>query len=289
VASPGGAMTTATRTPAWTIFDAIQDSNLFGRWFQPLATWSAWLVVLKGVFALPMTAAEVETFTRFTDRVVPSTSPAREAWLVVGRRGGKSRVAALIAVFVACFRSYAHVLAPGERGVVMVLAADREQARVVFGYVEALLDGVPMLSALISHRTKEEIHLRNRITLRVQTASYRAVRGYTVVGAILDEVAFWHSEDSANPDVEIVNAIRPAMATVPNPLLLGISSPYARKGLLWDMVRRHYGQDGESSSSAIRLSPSQSRACGFPALGSSSGCPKAGHQGSERVSDPRLR
>src|SRR5262249_18662038 len=42
-----------------------------------------------------------------------------------------------------------------------------------------------------------------------------------------------------------------------------------------------------SSSSAIRLSPSLIRACGFPALGSSSGCPEAGHQGSERVSDPR--
>ena len=54
------------------------------------------------------------------------------------------------------------------------------------------------------------------------------MRGYTVVAAICDEVAFWRSEDSANPDVEIVAALRPAMATVPEPLLLGISSPYAR-------------------------------------------------------------
>ena len=114
---------------------------------------------LKTLFGLPMTPAEVETFTRFTGRTMPPTTAAREAWLVVGRRGGKSRIAALIAVFLACFKSYRHILAPGERGVVMVLAADREQARVVFGYIEALLEQVPMLAALIAHRTKEEITL----------------------------------------------------------------------------------------------------------------------------------
>jgi hypothetical protein len=42
-----------------------------------------------------------------------------------------------------------------------------------------------------------------------------------------------------------VNALRPAMATVPGAVLLGISSPYARRGVLWDMYRRYYGQDGD--------------------------------------------
>jgi hypothetical protein len=232
-------------TPACSILDAVHDLHLFARWFEPLGSWGAWLVLLRAIFGLAMTPSEREIFQRFTGRTVPPRTPAREAWLVVGRRGGKSRIAALIAVFVACFRDYRPVLAPGERATVMVLAADREQARVVFGYIEALLDQVPMLKALVVHQTKEEIYLRHRIVIRVQTASFRAVRGYTVVAAICDEVAFWSSEDSANPDVEIVHAIRPAMATVPEPLLLGISSPYARKGLLWDMVHRHYGRDGD--------------------------------------------
>jgi hypothetical protein len=238
-------MSRRTVVPVLDLIEAIGDPNLFGPWFEPRAHWRTWLVFLKTLFGLPMTPAEVETFNRFTGRTMPPTTAAREAWLVVGRRGGKSRIAALIAVFLACFKSYRHMLAPGERGVVMVLTADREQARVVFGYIEALLDQVPMLRALITHRTKEEIHLRNRITLRVHTASFRSVRGYTVVAAILDEVAFWRSEDSANPDVEIVNALRPAMATVPEPLLLGISSPYARRGIMWESYRQSYGQDGD--------------------------------------------
>ena len=231
--------------PTLDLVEALADPHLFGPWFEPRAHWRAWLVFLKTLFGLPMTPAEVETFTRFTGRTMPPTTAAREAWLVVGRRGGKSRIAALIAVFLACFKSYRHILAPGERGVVMVLAADREQARVVFGYIEALLEQVPMLAALIAHRTKEEITLRNRITIRVHTASFRSVRGYTVVAALLDEVAFWRSEDSANPDIEIVAALRPAMATVPEPLLLGISSPYARRGVLWEAFKTHYGQDAD--------------------------------------------
>src|SRR5205823_6171710 len=72
-----------------------------------------------------------------------------------------------------------------------------------------------------------------------------SVRGYTIVAAVLDEIAFWRSDDSANPDKEIVNALRPAMATVPGALLVGISSPYSRHGVMWDAHRFHFGKDGD--------------------------------------------
>ncbi len=155
-------------------------------------------------------------------------------------------MAALVAVFVACFRDYAEVLAKGERGTVMVIAADRKQSRTVFRYVEAFIDGSPMLARMVESRTKESIDLTNRITIEVHTASFRAVRGYTIVGAVLDEIAYWPSDEaSANPDVEIVNALRPEMATVPGAMLLAISSPYARKGGLWSAYERHFGTDGD--------------------------------------------
>jgi hypothetical protein len=110
----------------------------------------------------------------------------------------------------------------------------------VLGYVVGLLDAVPMLRKLITRRTAEAIELSNHITIEVHTASFRTVRGFTVVAAICDEIAFWRSEDSANPDYDIVNALKPAMLTVPEPLLLGLSSPYARKGVLWDAHHRHF-------------------------------------------------
>ena len=47
------------------------------------------------------------------------------------------------------------------------------------------------------------------------------------------------------PDTEILNGLRPGMATVPGALLLCISSPYARRGALWEAYRQHYGQEGD--------------------------------------------
>ncbi len=127
----------------------------------------------------------------------------------------------------------------------MVVAADRRQARVVFRYVAALLDESPLLAQMVERRTRESLTLSNRVTIEVHTASFRTTRGYTIVGAVADEIAFWRAEDSANPDTEILNALRPAMATVPGSLLLAISSPYARRGALWQAHRDHHGREGD--------------------------------------------
>lgn len=39
-----------------------------------------------------------------------------ELWLTVGRRGGKSQIAALVAVYEAAFKDYSNRLSPGEVG-----------------------------------------------------------------------------------------------------------------------------------------------------------------------------
>lgn len=225
-----------------TVINAIDDPNIFAPAFAGGA-WSAWHAFLKAVSGLPMAPAERRLFRASTGRRVPPTKPAREAWVIVGRRGGKSRIAALVAVWLACFKTYA--LARGERATLPVIAADRKQARVVFGYLKGLLHGAPMLAALIEREGADSIDLTNSVTVEVHTASWRSVRGYTVVGAVLDEVAVWRSEESANPDKEILAALRPAMATVPGALLMAISSPYARRGVLWDAYRKHFGKPGD--------------------------------------------
>ncbi len=232
-------------TPPLTILDAMRDPALFGPWFTPDALWAAWQAFLAALFGLPMSEDQLALYRRHTGRHTPPGRLAREAWLVVGRRGGKSRIAALVAVYLACFRPYRPGLAPGERATVMVIAADRRQARVVLRYIAGFFDHVPLLQPLVERRTAEALHLFTGVTVEVHTGSFRAVRGYTVAAAICDEIAFWRAEDSANPDTEILNGLRPGMATVPGALLLCISSPYARRGALWEAYRAHYGQDGD--------------------------------------------
>lgn len=226
-----------------TIIQALQDPQLFAPWFKNPETWRAWTVFLKALFNLPLDPQELELYRKCTGRKSSPVGKSAEAWLIVGRRGGKSFVVALIAVFLACFRDYRAYLQPGERATVMILAADRRQARVIMRYVVGLLHGVAMLERMIEAEAAESIDLTNRTTIEIHTASFRAVRGYTVAAALADEIAFWRSEESANPDVEIINALRPAMATIPGALLIGLSSPYARRGVLYEAHRDHFGRD----------------------------------------------
>jgi hypothetical protein len=81
-------------------------------------------------------------------------------------------------------------------GTLPIIAADRRQARTVMRYVKALLD-VPMLRAMVERETADAIDLSNRVTIEVHTASWRAIRGYTLIGAVCDEIAFWPSDDAA--------------------------------------------------------------------------------------------
>jgi hypothetical protein len=162
---------------------------------------------------------------------------------VCGRRAGKSFVLAVVAVFLACFRDWRPHLAVGEKATIMVIATDRKQARVIFRYIRGLLS-IPMLAPLIERETSEIIDLSNSVTIEIAVASHRTTRGYTFAAILCDELAFWDtSEDAAEPDYAILDALRPGLGTLPGSVLLCASSPYAQSGALYDAYRRFHGQD----------------------------------------------
>jgi Terminase large subunit, T4likevirus-type, N-terminal len=228
------------------ILEAMQDGNLFGKIFHPHLpgddTWASWRAFLAALFGHSLDDGARELYRRHTGRTDGPGTQFAESFVIAGRRSGKSLIAATVAVFLACFRDYRDILAPGETATVMILAADRRQARVILGYVNGFFDSIPVLARMVTTRMKESIELSNRVRIEIHTSSFRAVRGYSIAAAILDELAFWPSDDSANPDTEVLTALRPAMATVPGALLLGISSPYARRGVLWEAYKENFGK-----------------------------------------------
>jgi hypothetical protein len=227
------------------ILDAIDSPEIWGGWFRNPRTWAPWRIFLSALFGLPLSAAHLAFFRQCTGRDQPSRTGYNEAWLVVGRRGGKSFALALIAVFLSVFRDWRPYLSPGETATIKIIAVDRKQARVIHKYCRALLTKVPAFASLIARETDDEITLNNGVTIEVQTASFRSTRGYTCIAALCDEIAYWRSDETAsNPDTEILRALRPAMATIPNAMLLCASSPYARRGELYNAWRRHHGHDG---------------------------------------------
>jgi hypothetical protein len=155
----------------------MRDPEVFAPHFGDQTNWAGWRTFLAALFGLAMDREMLRIFLECTGRPTRLRKPISEAWLVIGRRGGKSFTLALIAVFLACFRDWRHLLGPGERATVMVIAADRRQARVILRFVKGLLQSVPMLAATIEGERTEAIDLRNRVTIEIHTASFRTVRG----------------------------------------------------------------------------------------------------------------
>ena len=228
-----------------TILDAISDPAWWGLWFAR-GDWTAWRAFLAATFALPMDAEALAIYRECTGRAEPPSAQASEAWAICGRRGGKTRIMATVAAWLAAFVDWRPLLAPGEVATVMLIAANRRQARTAMRYLRSLFVDHPTLAQLIVRETEETLELSCRVVIEVTTASWRSTRGFTVCGIVCDELAFWQDDEgSANPADEILDALRPAMATMPGALLMVATSPYARRGPVWDAHRDHYAKDGD--------------------------------------------
>jgi hypothetical protein len=235
-------------TAAPTILDLCDDPQIFGRWFRDRATWQAWFAFISTLFGLPLSPEALAIYQQCTGRTAaPIGGAFYEAWLICGRRAGKSFILALVAVFLACFRDWTPFLVPGETGRIVIIAADRKQARTIFGYVVGFLENIPMLSGMILRQTQDTLDLANGISIEIQAASFRTVRGYSLVACLADEVAFWMTDEgSSNPDTEIIRSVKPALASIRGSMLLAASSPYAETGALWNAYRKHHRRDGSS-------------------------------------------
>jgi len=229
--------------PPLSLSEALASDALFGPWFKH-PSWNAWKALLAALLGEPLSDEQAAFFRAYTGRQALPAVPFDEAGWVIGRRGGKSRALATLALYLALFRDYTPFLVPGELATVAVLSATTKQARAILRYAKGMLDKIPVLAAMVVDDNQEVITFSNGVVIEVGAASFRTVRGSTIVAALCDEIAFWRNEEtSANPDIEILRALRPAMATIPNAVLVMSSSPYARKGELHAAWRRYYARD----------------------------------------------
>src|SRR5262245_37235691 len=134
---------------------ALFDPKLLGAELGDGASWQTWRTVLRAAFGLELNREDARAFASVAGGRAPPSKRVRELWAIVGRRGGKSRMAAALAVYFACFVK--HRLSGGEVGMVLVLAATTDQARVVFNYALDFLQKSPVLRHEIESTTRSEI------------------------------------------------------------------------------------------------------------------------------------
>jgi hypothetical protein len=229
-----------------TLRDALADEDLLGH-VMAGPTWEPHRILSMAAFGEALTDEERVIFKQFTGRDREPGEPVSEWCTIAGRRTGKTVTKAMNATFLAACCDYSDMLIRGEVGVLLALAQDQRVASQLLNFVEENLKGSPILKQLVVNRTADAIELKNRIRIEVRPASFRKLRGPTYIAIIADELAFWYVEDFyQNPDVEVLAAARPGLLTTRG-MLITASSPYAKRGIIWDTFRKHYGPDGSSS------------------------------------------
>ena len=226
------------------IVEAMDHDRLFRQWF-PGDSWNGWRAVLRAAYALPMSASDLKFYKSVSGDRDPPKVRVRELWCACGRRAGKDSVASLIVAFSAALFADQAKIRHGERATVLLLACDREQAKIVLGYVKSYFKAIPPFAALVTNERQDGLELSNGCDIVIATNSYKSIRGRTVLCAVMDEVSFWQDETTTKSDTETYKAITPAMATLPGAMLIAISSPYARRGLLYQKWCKLYGKNDD--------------------------------------------
>ena len=228
------------RSTGVTISNAMSDARLFGSCFNE-PSWSTWRAVLKAACSEALTAEELELFHQVAGGRSPPAEPVRELYGIISRRGGKSRVGGLLAVYLAaCVK---HKLAPGERGFVLIVAPTLAQAELVFGYAKGFVEASPVLSREYEE-TRDELRFKNSVAITTASSLPENLRGRTLCGAVIDEVSYLRDAGAVS-DVEIYRALVPALATTKG-ILVGISTPRRRSGLLFQKHKRCFGVDDQN-------------------------------------------
>ena len=224
---------------------ALADPHLF----EPMLggeTWRAWRVLMIAAMGEALDDEERAIFEKLTGgRPVEPLALVECMAVIAGRRGGKSRAASVLAAYIAALCDHSAATVPGERPLVLCLSQNQKQGAVTFNYIAAIFNSTPLLAEMISGRTADSLSLSNGVSIEVRAASFRGLRGVTAVAVLADESCFWRTDEtSRNADSEILDAVRPALATTGGPLIL-ISSPYSRRGETWEIYKRHYGPQGD--------------------------------------------
>jgi hypothetical protein len=227
-----------------TIVDALESRHLFGSLpaFRSLTTWTTWLVALKALYGLPLSASEERTFCTHTGRSRYLARPGGfpEAAFITGRQSGKSRVVGLLTAFEA-------MRAPSEPDGTEVYALSiaqdqRASQRALFRYSTSPYERIPVLRSLVSGQRADAWSLTTGVVLAAMPCRPESVRGLRARIIACDELAYFRSSDNLPVDVEMLRACRPCLATTGGKLIV-LSSPAGATGALWDLHRQHFGRD----------------------------------------------
>lgn len=174
-------------------------------------------------------------------------TPRRARDVVVkvwGARGGKTKWASVEMLRLALTVDVSR-LAPGEHGYVFLVAPKLELAMQPLNYIKGLVGLDSRLAERCEVGAEQIVIDRGRghfVTIQPVAASRGGAgqRGRSLLGALLDETAFFRDETSGVVnDVALFKALAPRV--IDGGRIVVQSTPWARSGLLYELYRENFG------------------------------------------------
>ena len=169
--------------------------------------------------------------------------------LIIGRRGGKTTLSAMLAIYCAIIRNWKPYLKKTPFATVLVLSHTREFSDEIIELIRSLVEESPILSRLINKRktnSKSTLNLitpwivnkelqRSRVQIKTSAASSKSTRGVAACAVLADEISFWNLDESLKEtDEKIMKAVRPATKQFgDDALIIKLSSPGIKQGVLY--------------------------------------------------------
>lgn len=170
--------------------------------------------------------------------------------LVVGRRGGKTTLSAMLAIYCAISTNWKTFLQKTPFATVLILSHSREFSDEVLELIRTLITESPILSRLINTKKKNTTSTmnlvvpwvledgtieRSRVQIKVGAASSKTTRGIAACAVLCDEIAFWNlDENLKETDEKIMKAVRPATKQFGrHAMIIKLSSPGIKQGVLY--------------------------------------------------------
>jgi len=176
--------------------------------------------------------------------------------LIVGRRGGKTTLSAMLAIYCSIIEDWNIYLKKTPFATVLILSHSKEFSDEVLELIRSLIEASPILRLIINKKKKNTSSTMNlampyinpktrrvkmsRVQIKVGAASSKTTRGIAACAVLCDEIAFWNLDESLKEtDAKILKAVRPAMKQFGRKaLLIKLSSPGIKQGELY----KEYGK-----------------------------------------------
>src|SRR5581483_9704860 len=124
--------------------------------------------------------------------------------LALGRRSGKTSMAACAAVWDACLRpDVSRHVRPGERRYAVCVATNVAQARLFVDAARSIVERSPLLSKLVVDARDDAIEFSTGATVAAFPCTARGARGWPISLLVLDEYAH-HVDGDGNSAAESV-------------------------------------------------------------------------------------